>query len=83
MFSSIVSGAVHGISSYLMQVEVDVSDGLPGFNMVGFMSGEVKEAGERGYILSFYHVNVNTGCHIKKHIRMCIIVMIHKRMCCI
>ncbi|SFB75127.1 YifB family Mg chelatase-like AAA ATPase [Butyrivibrio sp. YAB3001] len=47
MFSSIVSGAVHGISSYLMQVEVDVSDGLPGFNMVGFMSGEVREAGDR------------------------------------
>lgn len=47
MFSSIVSGAVHGISSYLMQVEVDVSDGLPGFNMVGNMSHEVREGGER------------------------------------
>ncbi len=47
MFSSIVSGAVHGISSYLMQVEVDVADGLPGFSMVGFMSGEVREAGDR------------------------------------
>jgi magnesium chelatase family protein len=47
MFSSVVSGAVHGINSYLMQVEVDVSDGLPGFNMVGFMSGEVREAGDR------------------------------------
>ena len=47
MFSSIFSGAVHGISSYLIQVEVDVSDGLPGFSMVGFMSGEVKEAGDR------------------------------------
>ena len=47
MFSSIVSGAVHGITSYLMQVEVDVSDGLPGFNMVGFMSGEVREAKDR------------------------------------
>lgn len=47
MFSSIFSGAVHGISSYLLQVEVDVSDGLPGFSMVGFMSGEVKEAGDR------------------------------------
>jgi magnesium chelatase family protein len=47
MVSSIMSGAVHGISSYLMQVEVDVSDGLPGFNMVGFMSGEVREAGDR------------------------------------
>ncbi len=47
MFSSVTSGAVNGISSYLMQVEVDVSDGLPSFNMVGFMSSEVKEAGAR------------------------------------
>ena len=43
MISSVVSGAVHGISSYLMQIEVDMSDGLPGFNMVGFLSSEVKE----------------------------------------
>ncbi len=47
MFSSVISGAVGGISSYLMQVEVDVSDGLPSFSMVGFMSGEVREAGAR------------------------------------
>ncbi|MBE5826034.1 MAG: ATP-binding protein [Butyrivibrio sp.] len=47
MFSSITSGAVGGIMPYLMQVEVDVADGLPGFNMVGFMSGEVREAGDR------------------------------------
>ena len=47
MYSSIMSGAVHGIDSYLMQVETDISDGLPSFNMVGFMSGEVREAGER------------------------------------
>ncbi len=47
MFSSVTSGAVSGITSYLMQVEVDVSDGLPSFSMVGFMSGEVREAGDR------------------------------------
>ena len=47
MFSSVTSGAARGIAPYLMQVEVDVSGGLPGFNMVGFMSGEVKEAAER------------------------------------
>ena len=47
MFSSVTSGAVSGIVSYLMQVEVDVSDGLPSFNMVGFMSSDVREAGER------------------------------------
>ncbi|WP_026527336.1 YifB family Mg chelatase-like AAA ATPase [Butyrivibrio sp. VCD2006] len=47
MFSTVVSGAVKGIMPYLMQVEVDTSDGLPMFNMVGFMSGEVREASER------------------------------------
>lgn len=47
MFSTVVSGAVKGIMPYLMQVEVDTSDGLPMFNMVGFISGEVREASER------------------------------------
>ena len=47
MFSTILSGAVHGIDSYVMQVEVDLADGLPAFSMVGFLSGEVKEAQER------------------------------------
>lgn len=47
MFSSVYTGAVSGINSYLMQVETDIADGLPSFTMVGFLSGEVKEAGER------------------------------------
>ncbi|MBO6241121.1 MAG: YifB family Mg chelatase-like AAA ATPase [Butyrivibrio sp.] len=47
MFSTVTSGAVRGIISYLIEVEVDVSTGLPGFNMVGFMSGDVREAGDR------------------------------------
>ena len=46
MFSTVVSGAVKGIMPYLMQVEVDTSDGLPMFNMVGFISGDVREAAE-------------------------------------
>lgn len=47
MFSSITSGTIHGIRSYLIQVEVDVSNGLPCFQMVGLLSSEVKEARER------------------------------------
>lgn len=47
MYSSITTGAVHGIDSYLMKIETDISNGLPSFNMVGFMSGEMREAGER------------------------------------
>lgn len=47
MFSTIKAGAINGIHSYLMQVEVDVSNGLPSFNMVGLPSTEVREAQER------------------------------------
>lgn len=47
MFSTITAGAIHGIHSYLMQVEVDVSKGLPSFNMVGLPGTEVREAAER------------------------------------
>jgi magnesium chelatase family protein len=40
MYSTVMTGAVHGISSYLLRVETNISNGLPAFNMVGFMSGE-------------------------------------------
>ena len=47
MFSSIASGTIHGIRSQLICVEVDVSKGLPCFQMVGLPNSEVKEARER------------------------------------
>lgn len=47
MYSTILSGAVYGMECYLVQVEVDMSSGLPCFAMVGSLSGEVKESGER------------------------------------
>ena len=47
MYSTILSGAIYGMESYLVQVEVDMSPGLPCFCMVGSLSGEVKESGER------------------------------------
>lgn len=47
MFSAVTSGTVCGISSYLVQVEVDISKGLPCFQMVGLLSSEVREARER------------------------------------
>ena len=47
MFSSVYSGAVLGVHSYILQIETDISDGLPTFTMVGFLSAQVKEAGER------------------------------------
>lgn len=47
MFSTVYTGALNGVSAYIVSVEVDVSNGLPGFNMVGSLSGEVREARER------------------------------------
>lgn len=47
MFSSILSAAVLGMDAYLVQVEVDVSDGLPQFSMVGDLAPEVREATDR------------------------------------
>lgn len=47
MFNRTFSAAVHGIDGFLVQVEADVSDGLPEFSMVGFLASEVKEAKER------------------------------------
>jgi magnesium chelatase family protein len=47
LYSTILSGAVYGMESYLVQVEVDMSQGLPCFVMVGSLAGEVRESGER------------------------------------
>lgn len=47
MFSRVYSGGLMGIDGYLVQVEADVSDGLPGFSMVGYLASEVREAEQR------------------------------------
>lgn len=46
-FSRIMSAALQGMEVIPVQVEADVSSGLPVFHMVGYLSAEVKEAGER------------------------------------
>lgn len=47
MYSKIITGAISGIDSLIATVEVDVSNGLPGFEMVGLLNHEVREARER------------------------------------
>ena len=46
-FSSVASAALLGLHAEIIRVEADVSNGLPMFHMVGFLSSEVKEASER------------------------------------
>lgn len=47
MYSSVITGAVTGIESTLCLVETDVAKGMPGFEMVGQLGNEVREARER------------------------------------
>lgn len=47
MFCKVISGTVLGIEGKLIEVEVDIRDGLPVFGMVGYLASEVKEAKER------------------------------------
>ncbi len=67
MFSKAYSAAIHGIDGLILSVEADVSDGLPIFDMVGYLGSEVKEARERvrialknsGYLLPAKRITVN------------------------
>ncbi|MGB8452084.1 MAG: YifB family Mg chelatase-like AAA ATPase [Anaerocolumna sp.] len=67
MFSKALSAAVNGIDGIIVSVEADVSDGLPIFEMVGFLGSEVREARERvrislknsGYRLPAKRITIN------------------------
>lgn len=47
MFAKVQSSTVYGIDAYLVEVEVDVSLGLPSFNIVGLPDTAVQESRER------------------------------------
>ncbi len=75
MYSVITTAIHHGLHAVPVNVEADVSEGMPGFDMVGFLSSEVKEAKERvrtalkncGYPLPAKHITINlTPANIRK-----------------
>lgn len=47
LYSSVLSGVLYGLKAEIVRVEVDVGNGIPSFEMSGFLSNEVKEARER------------------------------------
>ena len=67
LFGTVKSAAIIGIDSHMVSVEADVSDGLPGFSMVGYLASEVREAQDRvrtalrnsGYQLQPRKITVN------------------------
>ena len=76
MYSIVRTAIVQGIKSIPVFVEADMSDGLPVFEMVGFLSAEVKEAKERvrtalrntGYRLPAKRITINfMPANVKKN----------------
>ncbi len=67
MFGKVNCIAVAGIDGYIVRVEADAANGLPSFDMVGFLASEVREARERvrtalrnsGYLLPPSRITVN------------------------
>jgi len=47
MFSKTLSATLCGIDVSIISVEADISDGLPMFDLVGYLASEVREARER------------------------------------
>ena len=75
MFQSIHSVALYGMDGIPIRVEADVRDGFPSFEMLGYLSGQVKEAGGRvrsalhnsGYSLAPKRICINLSpANVKK-----------------
>lgn len=67
MYSKVYSAGLSGLEAHVIQVEADVSNGLPVFHMVGVLASAVREARERvrislqnsGYRLPARRITVN------------------------
>ena len=67
MFCSVLSGGIHGIKSFPVHVETDISNGMPCFDIVGYVGSEVREAKDRvrtalknaGFTLPVARITVN------------------------
>ena len=75
MYSTIKTAILEGIQTRQIQVEVDISSGMPVFDMVGHLAPEVREGKERvrtalhsiGVILPAKRITINLSpAHIRK-----------------
>ena len=76
MYSTIKTAILEGIHTRQIQVEVDISNGMPVFEMVGYLAPEVREGKERirtalhsiGVILPAKRITINLSpAHIRKN----------------
>jgi len=74
-YSKVLSSALFGVDALMVDVETDISNGLPSFTIVGLPDGAIKESKERiksaihntGYKIPPKRITVNLApAHIKK-----------------
>ncbi len=75
MYSTIKTAILEGIQTRQIQVEVDISNGMPAFDMVGYLAPEVREGKERirtalhsiGIVLPAKRITINLSpAHVRK-----------------
>ena len=67
MLCSVFSSVLHGVEAMIINVEADISTGLPSFDMVGCLGSGVREAKERvrtairnsGYVIPPSRITIN------------------------
>ena len=47
MYTEVATATILGVEAHAVRVEADVSDGMPSFAMVGYVTAQVKEAADR------------------------------------
>ena len=70
MLAKVISCSVTGVDGLLIQVEVDLAQGLPSFSTVGLPEGAVREAKDRvraaiknsGYDFPPRRITIRLGC---------------------
>lgn len=70
MVAEVFSGMIQGIEGQIVQIQADISNGLPNFYMTGYLSNEVKESKER-VRTALHNIGIalppKTHCHRKEY----------------
>ena len=89
MVAEVFSAMIQGIEGPIVKIQVDISNGLPNFNMIGYLSNEVKESKERvrtalnniGVLLPPKRISVNFAPADFRNVGLLLILGLRQRFC--
>ena len=61
MLSIVKSIALHGLQGYLVNIQVDISAGMPSFEIVGLPDASIREAKEKGQTINQFSIDEYEG----------------------